>query len=316
MIADLRSLPKARDSWSYLYVEHCRIDQDQKAVVVNDVGGRVRVPCAQLSLLMIGPGSTVSHAAMRVLADHGCSVTWTGEEGVRFYAGGLGESRSAANLIRQARLVSDPEARLGVVRRMYETRFAEPLDNRLTLQQIRGREGARVRDAYRRSSAETGVAWAGRNYRRDDWAVADPINRALSAANSCLYGVCHAAVAAAGYAPGLGFIHTGKVLSFVYDVADLYKTDTAIPAAFHAVATDELPLEAAVRHAMRDRFHQTRLLARVVADLAYITQARSTDDTIDPHLAEAAVPGELWDPDGDVPGGMNFGVFDAEEDRR
>jgi CRISPR-associated protein Cas1 len=304
MIGDLRLLPKTKDSWSHLYVERCRIDQDQKAVVVQDATGRVRVPCAQLSVLMLGPGVNITHAAIRTLADHGCSVVWTGEHGVRFYASGLGESRSAANLIRQARLVSDPVARLRVVRRMYETRFGEPIDRGLTIQQIRGREGARVRDTYRRLSADTGVAWEGRRYRRDDWAGADHVNRALSAANSCLYSVCHAAVVSAGYSPGLGFIHTGKVLSFVYDVADLYKTQTSIPAAFRAVASGELPVERAVRRMMREQFHSTRLLARVVSDLGRITE--QPDGADDPHAAEPAAPGELWDPEGPVPGGANF----------
>lgn len=304
MIGDLRLLPKTKDSWSHLYVEQCRIDQDQKAVVVQDATGRIRVPCAQLSLLMLGPGATVTHAAVRTLADHGCSIVWTGEHGVRLYASGLGESRSAANLIRQARLVSDPVARLRVVRRMYETRFGEQIEPGLTIQQIRGREGARVRDTYRRLSAETGVAWEGRQYSRDDWAGADHVNRALSAANSCLYGVCHAAVVSAGYSPGLGFIHTGKALSFVYDVADFYKTQTSIPAAFQAVASGELPLERAVRRTMREHFHTTRLLARVVSDLARVTE--QPDRTDDPHAAEPAAPGELWDPEGAVPGGVNF----------
>src|SRR5579884_2719753 len=231
---DLHLLPKVRDSWTYLYVEHSKIDQDAKAISVHDAQGKTMVPCASLTLLMLGPGTSITHAAIRALADNGCMVLWTGEEAVRTYAQGMGETRSARNLLWQAFLCTRPDRRLAVVRRLYEMRFDETLSPELTLEQIRGREGVRVRDAYARASRETGLEWHGRSYDRTSWRSADPVNRALSAANSCLYGVCHAAIVSAGYSPALGFIHTGKMLSFVYDVADLYKVETTIPVAFRA----------------------------------------------------------------------------------
>src|SRR5262249_31841055 len=150
---------------------------------------------------------TITHAAVQTCAEAGCLVAWTGEQGVRFYAQGLGETRSAGNLIVQARLWADPGTRRAVVVRMYRRRFPEPLDDGVTLQQIRGREGIRVREAYARAARAVGVTWKGRVYRREHWDAADPLNRALSCANSCLYGVCHAAVVSAGYSPALGFIH-------------------------------------------------------------------------------------------------------------
>lgn len=312
MIDDLHILPKARDSWSHLYVEHCRVDQDLKAIALHDADGKVQVPCAQLSFLMLGPGTSITHAAVRVLADHGCLVGWTGEGGVRFYASGLGETRSGANVLRQARMVSDPGAHMRVVRRMYEMRFGESVSPDMTLRQVRGREGARVRDAYRAMSQETGVPWSGRSYRRGDWRDADPVNRALSAANSCLYGVCHAAIVAAGYSPALGFIHTGKALSFVYDIADLYKTETSVPTAFFAVASGEMPLEGVVRGTMRDMFRSSRLLARIVADLDRLTYGVTPDE--DPLSAEMALPGQLWDGDGLAAGGVNYDVGEGAEE--
>src|SRR5579872_310577 len=231
---DLHLLPKVRDSWSYLYVEHCRVDQEAKAIALHDERGTTAVPCASLTLLMLGPGTSVTHAAIRVLAESGCLVAWTGEEGVRTYAQGMGETRSARNLLWQAYLCMNRQRRLEVVRRMYAKRFAEELAPHLTLEQIRGREGVRVREAYARASRESGVEWQGRSYHRNEWKSTDAVNRALSTANSCLYGVCHAAIISAGYSPALGFIHTGKMLSFVYDVADLYKADVTIPLAFCA----------------------------------------------------------------------------------
>ncbi len=314
MPKDLHILPKVRDSWSYLYVEHCRVDQEDKAIAVHDVGGQTPVPCATLGLLMLGPGTTVTHAAVRTLADNGCSILWVGEHGVRTYAQGMGETRGARHLLRQAELCADPDLHLRVVRRMYEVRFTEHLAPQLTLQQIRGKEGIRVRESYARASRESGVAWAGRNYKRADWDAADPINRALSAANSCLYGLCHAAIVSAGYSPTLGFIHTGKQLSFVYDIADLYKADLTIPAAFRAVAESEgLPkgtsgLEGRVRRACRTIFHERRLLARIVGDIDRVLDVSGTvtppdEETYD---ADMAAPGGWWDPErGTVEGGVN-----------
>lgn len=304
---DLRILPKVRDSWSYLYVEHARIDQEDKGICLHDEAGRVHVPCASLSLLMLGPGTSITHAAVMTVAEAGCLVAWCGEQGIRFYAQGMGETRSAANLLRQAQVWADPEQRMRVVRRMYFMRFPDPPDEGLSLRQIRGKEGARVRSAYAKASERFGVPWSGRDYDRADWDLSDPVNRALSAANACLYGVCHAAIVAAGYSPALGFIHTGKMLSFVYDVADLYKMDLTVPAAFMEAAAGSQRLETRVRHRCRDFFAEARLLDRIVADLAGLFDLGDQGQSVSALDLETSLPGELWDPVGSVSGGRNFG---------
>lgn len=302
---DLHLLPKVRDSLSYLYVEHCRVDQEGKAIALHDAKGKTPVPCANLTLLMLGPGTNITHAAVRVLAASGCLVVWSGEEGVRLYAEGLGETRSASHLLRQAWLATHPARRLLVVTRLYRMRFQETLDPDLTIQQIRGKEGARVRDAYAMCSRETGVPWEGRSYDRNDWKSADPVNRALSAANSCLYGVCHAAILSAGYSPGLGFIHTGKMLSFVYDVADLYKVEMTVPVAFSAVQEGTDDLEGRVRRTCRDIFHRERLLHRIIPDIDSALQI-SEEPAAPDYDSDDALPGGLWDPvTGAVEGGVN-----------
>ena len=303
---DLHILPKVRDSWSYLYVEHARVDQDGKAIALQTETGSVPVPCANLNLLLFGPGTTVTHSAIRTLAEHGCMVEWVGEEAVRFYARGEGETRSSANLLRQAGAWADQTLRLEVAKRMYRVRFPERLDPKLTLQQLRGREGARVRDAYAAASRLSGVPWTGRQYQRGDWRGADPVNRALSCANSCLYGVVHAALVAAGYSPALGFVHTGKTLSFVYDVADLYKADTTIPAAFAAAVEGDQNLERRVRLHLRDEIRGTKLLGRIIADVDALFADLPVPDFGDVD-ADEALPGGLWDPiTGRVGGGTNF----------
>lgn len=267
-IQDLHELPKLRDGLSYLYLEHGKIERAQSAIEFFDKkNGRTMVPAAALALLMLGPGTSITHEAVKVLADNGCLVAWTGEEGVRFYAQGMGETRRAYHLLKQAELVSDPVKRMEVIRRMYEYRFGIDLGPNLSLEQVRGYEGARVREAYAVASRRHGVNWTGRQYDRGNWGAADPLNRALSTANACLNGLCHAAIVSAGYSPGLGFIHTGKQLSFVWDIADLYKTEITVPLAFSLVADSTEHLETRVRRACRDVFREQRLLDRVLPDI-------------------------------------------------
>lgn len=237
---DLHELPKLRDSLSYMYVERAVIERKQYAIEVINQQGRTLVPVASLCLLMLGPGTNITHAAIKVLADNGCSVLWVGEDATRFYAQGLGETRKAYHLLRQAELASDPETRSQVVMRMYQMRFNEELDPGLSLPQIRGFEGVRVRRAYNQASITFGVPWQGRKYDRTSWKRSDPINRAISAANALLNGISHAAIVSGGYSPAIGFIYTGKQLSFVYDIADLYKTEITIPTAFQVVSESSI----------------------------------------------------------------------------
>ena len=224
------------------------------------------------------------------------------------YAQGLGETRSAARILQQARCWADETTRLKIVRKMYTMRFTEIIPADMSLQQIRGKEGARVRAAYAREAERFGISWSGRDYSRSDWDMSNPVNRALSAANSCLYGVCHAAIVAVGYSPAIGFIHTGKMLSFVYDVADLYKTEITISAAFHEAAKGEFRLESRVRQRCRDLFVERDLLGRIVNDLDTLFGDAPGVDKAEVFDRDDAAPGDLWDPEGDVSGGRNFGV--------
>ena len=315
---NLQELPKFRDGLAYLYTEHAVIEQEDKAIALYDADGATLVPVAALGVLLLGPGTRITHAAVKALADNGCSLLWVGEDLGRFYAQGLGETRSAARLLRQARAWADPRTHLEVVMRLYRTRFVNPPPPDFTLQQLRGLEGVRVRDTYAHWSRETGVPWQGRNYQRGTWGAADPVNRALSAGAAFLYGLSHAAIASAGYSPALGFIHTGKQLSFVYDIADLYKADLLIPAAFRAVAESPLKVETRIRLALRERLREVRLLERAVDDLHRLFAGLGGppgDGDDDPFAADLARPGALWDPTGDVAGGIAYGeVHDDGDD--
>ncbi len=277
MPRDLHELPRLRDGLSYLYAEHVRVEQEGQAIALWDSEGMTPVPVAALGVLMLGPGSTITHAAVRALVENGCSIVWLGEQGVRCYAQGTGETRSARHILRQAQLLMDDVSHMQVVWQMYEYRFGCRLEGDLTLNQIRGREGVRMRDAYAREAERTGVNWQGRKYSQARWDWADPLNRALSVANSCLNGICHAAIISGGYSAALGFIHTGRQLSFVYDIADLYKTEITIPLAFEAVAESDQDLERRVRLQCRDRFREQRLLQRILPDIDALLQMPAGD---------------------------------------
>jgi len=271
---NLHVLPKFGDRWSHLYLEHGRLEQDAASLAFLTPEGKVEVPVCQLGLLMLGPGTAVTHQAMKALAENNCLVCWTGEQGVRMYAHSSGGTHSSRRLLRQAELYCDPESRRRVVCRMYEKRFPERVAEDTTIDQLRGMEGARVRKAYQQTSQEMNVVWQGRRYDQDDWNWSDPINRALSAANACLYGLCHAAIVSAGYSAAIGFIHTGRMLSFVYDIADLYKTELSIPVAFRTVAEGPADVERRVRFACRDVFYESRLMQRILPDIAEVLDAR------------------------------------------
>lgn len=199
-----------------------------------------------------------------------------------------------------------------MVFRLYQRRFQEPLPRDLTLEQVRGLEGVRVRAAYARWSRETGVPWHGRSYDRGNWAASDPVNRALSSGAAYLYGLAHAAIVSSGFSPALGFIHTGKLLSFVYDVADLYKTEVLVPAAFLTVAESDLEVERRVRQKLRDQILESRLLERIVEDLLWLFSGLGLPEE-EVEEDDPTQPGGLWDLEGEVEGGVAYGGPDPGE---
>ncbi|GAB4535570.1 MAG: type I-E CRISPR-associated endonuclease Cas1e [Anaerolineales bacterium] len=299
-VVNLHELPKLRDSLSYIYIEHAIVEQKASGIQCASQEGVIQIPAAALAVLIIGPGTSITHAAVKTLADNGVSILWTGEEITRFYAFGIGETRKAYHLIRQAELVSDPQKREEVVLRMYHHRFKEDLPPGLSLPQIRGLEGVRVRTAYQQAARDYGIEWHGRHYDRGNWQTTDPPNRALSAGNALLNALCHAAILAGGYAPGLGFIHTGKQLSFVYDIADLYKIDLVVPIAFEMAARYPGKPESYMRTALREKIRETRLLERILPDIDALLQieAEAIPEAHIPDALEAdpALPVDLWAP--------------------
>ncbi len=296
---NLQELPRFGDRLTYLYVERARVDQDKKAIAIHQLDGTTQVPVASLAVLMLGPGTTLTHAAVKTLAENNCLVLWTGENAVRFYAQGFGGARHARNIQHQARLVSNELTRLQVVIRMYCHRFPDPIPGNISLQQLRGMEGIRVRKAYAEAAKAAGIDWHGRSYDRGNWNRADPVNRALSAGNSCLYGLAAAAILSAGYSPALGFIHVGKQLSFVYDIADLYKAEYIFPVAFRLAAVNPPEIERAVRLECRQIFAQRKIMDQIVPDIAKLLEmsTEQLDAEGDNYAQDAADPAPWCNPE-------------------
>jgi CRISPR-associated protein Cas1 len=264
LLPPLKPFP-IKDRLSILYIEYGNLDVlDGAFVVVDKSGIRTHIPVGGVACLMLEPGTRVSHAACALAARVGTLLVWIGEAGVRLYSAGQPGGARADRLLYQARLALDETLRLKVVRKMYALRFGEEPPQRRSVEQLRGIEGARVRETYKRIAAKYGVEWKARKYDAGEWDAADLPNRCLSAATSCLYGVTEAAVLAAGYAPAIGFIHTGKPLSFIYDVADVYKFESVVPLAFRIAARKPGNPEQQVRIACRDVFRETKLLERII----------------------------------------------------
>ena len=287
-----------------MYVEHATISRADSAVTFVKEEGVVHCPAASLSALLLGPGTRITHQAMALLGECGTTVVWVGEQGVRYYASGKSVARSSRLLIAQAKLVSNTRSRLAVARMMYQWRFPGEDTSELTMQQLRGREGARVRSVYRQWSERTGVPWERREYDPNNFGDGSPINQALSAAHAALYGIVHAAIVSLGCAPGLGFVHTGNSWSFVYDVADLYKAEITIPAAFEVVAgyTEGMDIGSVTRRAVRDRIRSEKVMERVVRDI----QRLLVPEELPEEMLELDVVG-LWNEQGEAQrGGMNY----------
>lgn len=268
-----------KDRASMVFVEHARLDVlDGAFVAVNADRTRTQIPVGGIACILLEPGARISHAAVALAARVGTLITWVGEGGVRLYSAGQPGGARADRLLWQARIALDDAARLRVVRRMYAMRFGEEAPSRRSIDQLRGIEGVRVRETYALLADRHGVDWKRRRYDASDWEAGDVPNRCLSAATACLHGLSEAAVLAAGYTPAIGFLHSGKPLSFVYDVADLFKLDTVVPEAFRiaglaAKGRLDMAPDRAVRLACRDAFRKTGLLSRIIPAIDEVLSA-------------------------------------------
>ncbi|WP_344972567.1 type I-E CRISPR-associated endonuclease Cas1e [Salinactinospora qingdaonensis] len=276
-------LTRVGDRLSFVYLERCTVHRESNALTAEDGEGVKHIPSATIGTLLLGPGTRVTHQAMSVLGDSGAGVVWVGEHGVRFYAGGKSLTRSSALVEAQATAWANRRTRLEVARAMYKLRFPDEDPAGSTRRQLLGKEGKRVEAFYHKEAKRVGVPWHGRRFIPGDFDSGDPPNQGITAAAQCLYGIAQAVVAALGCAPGLGFVHSGHELSFVLDVADLYKTDIGIPTAFEVAAESSEEVGARTRRAIRDKVNEVGLLDRCVQDIKdlLITDEPEADVTED-----------------------------------
>ncbi|WP_417527139.1 type I-E CRISPR-associated endonuclease Cas1e [Marinomonas shanghaiensis] len=250
---------------SMIFLQYGQLDVKDGAFVLIDVNGvRTHIPVGSVACIMLEPGTRVSHAAVKLAATVGTLLVWVGEAGVRLYASGQPGGARSDRLLYQAKLALDDDLRLKVVRKMFELRFGEAPPSRRSVEQLRGIEGARVKETYKLLAKRYGVDWQGRRYDPKDWEKGDTVNQCISAATSCLYGITEAAILAAGYAPAIGFVHTGKPLSFVYDIADIIKFDAVVPKAFEIAAKGTRQPDKDVRIACRDIFRSAKVLDKLI----------------------------------------------------
>jgi len=291
ILPPLKPIP-IKDRISVVYVEKGNLDVlDGAFVVVDKTGVRTHLPVGGVACLMLEPGTRVSHAAVTLAARVGCLLVWIGEAGVRLYAAGQPGGARSDRLLYQAKLALDDTARLKVVRKMYAMRFQEEPPAKRSIQQLRGIEGVRVRKMYELLARQYRVQWKRRNYDHTEWGSGDVPNRCLSSATACLYGICEAAILAAGYAPAVGFIHTGKPQSFVYDIADIFKFETVVPIAFKTAAKKPNNPERDVRRGCRDVFRQTRLLRRIIPTIEEVLAAGEIQrPAVHEEAVEPAIP--------------------------
>lgn len=270
----LKPIP-IKDRISMIFISMGRIDvRDGAFVVIDEVKEeRIHIPVGFSTCLLLEPGTRISHAAVRLAAITGTLLIWIGEAGVRLYSAGQPGGARSDRLLYQAKLALDPELRLKVVRKMFSMRFGEDAPQRRSVNQLRGIEGARVRKIYQDLAKKYGLEWRGRSYDPADWDMGDTLNQCISVATSCLYGVTEAAILAAGYAPAIGFLHTGKPLSFVYDIADIIKFETVVPLAFEIASKHPFLPERQVRQACREVFRKQRILEKLIPMIEEVLDA-------------------------------------------
>ncbi|WP_199397485.1 type I-E CRISPR-associated endonuclease Cas1e [Lawsonella clevelandensis] len=294
-----QALGRMENRISFLYIERAVVNRSGNALTITDERGTAHVPATQISVVLLGPGTKITHAAIALLGDSGTSTVWVGVNGVRYYAHGRSPARSSTMAEAQVKVWSNQRARLRCARRMYEMRFPNEDVSRLTMQQLRGREGYRVKNIYVREAARTGIPWDKRSYDPHDFDTGDDINKALSEGAAALYGVAYAVITGLGFIPSLGIVHTGTDSSFVYDIADLYKAEISIPAAFEATAQTWAGEPVSVRHVIRDKIVSTRLIPRMIHDLQELMN-------IPEELSTDCGDLFLWDELQAVPAGVNY----------
>ncbi len=264
----LETLTPANERWTPLYLEHGRLEVDDSSVKWIGADRTIfRIPVATVSVLMLGPGTTVTHAAIKACSNSNTPVCWVGEEGMRFYAFGTTPTHANERALHQAATHASKARRAEVARRMFVKRFPDVDVMSKGVEELRGMEGKRVKALYGELGLKYGVSWKGRQYDKSEWDLADNINRSVSAANAALYALTTAVVCSLGYLPQLGFVHQGGTMPFVFDVADLYKHETSLEAAFQTISIKPEADGKEVIQLLKTLIEQQKILRRMPKEI-------------------------------------------------
>lgn len=291
-------LPRVEDKISFLYIEYARIVQDEFSIAAYQQNNKIIIPLAMINVIFLGPGTSITHAAVKNVADAGCTLIWTGQDLKHVYSTSMISSEHSKNLIVQAKCYADTEKHLAVIRRMYKIRYPDVNIEKFSLQQMRGMEGTRVKNCYEDNAKQYGVEWNGRDYDKDNWDSENNVNRFLSMGNSLLYGICQAAIVALGFTPGLGFIHNGGSRSFVFDIADLYKEKYIVPMAFKLAGENGVDEDVLIN--CREFFIQDKFMKRLAANLSSLFSFSDINSKIPVDVG-------LWNLKDCVELGINYG---------
>lgn len=228
--------------------------------------GDYQIPHQAVSIVLLGPGSSVTHDALRLLARHGCALAAIGEGGVRFYTAPPLLPDSSAVARAQVRLWADRETRMEVARAMYAIRFGDIVRTR-DIEVLRGREGAHIKESYQLAADRFGIPWHGRRYDRANPNAGDSPNQAINHASSAMTAAASIAVASVAAIPQLGFVHEDSGQSFVLDIADLYRHDILLEIAFGAAKEADrtgTPVERLVRRRAAKLFHRKSIIPSMI----------------------------------------------------
>ena len=261
-------LPRVEDRYPYVYLEHGRLEVDDSSVKwIDSEGFCVAIPVAMICCLFLGPGSTVTHEAIKVTSAANCSIAWVGEDSLLFYASGTTPTADSRNFRKQIQLSTDPVASVSVARKMFAKRFPEKNLIGKSLKEMMGMEGTRVRSLYYETARKYNVPWSGRDYIPGKFENGNITNRILTASNAALYGIVSSTIHAMGYSMRAGFIHSGSPLPFVYDIADLYKSELCIDLAFFLTSKLSEYDKKTVAEAFRKRVIDLNILQRIGNDI-------------------------------------------------
>ncbi|WP_028975138.1 type I-E CRISPR-associated endonuclease Cas1e [Spirochaeta cellobiosiphila] len=227
------NLPQVKDKYPFIYLERGRLEIDDSSVKwIDSEANLVRLPIAMLNAILLGPGTSITHEAVKVITASNCMICWVGEDSMLFYAVGQSPTSDTRNMRKQMELAINGKKRVEVARRMFSRRFPQENVSQKSLKELMGMEGLRVRRLYESKAKEYGVGWKGRQYTPGKFELGDLTNQILTSSNAALYGILTSAIYSLGYSPHVGFVHSGSPLPFVYDMADLYKEDLCIDLAF------------------------------------------------------------------------------------